>query len=427
MAYIVDRRLSSRNKSAVNRQRFLRRYRQHIRKAVNDAVNQRSIRDMERGERISIPRKDISEPVFHHGRGGRRHVVHPGNREFKQGDTIPRPEGEGAGGDPSASDQGEGLDEFAFRIDPNEFLNFLFEDLALPNLVKRNLMGERSFERRHGGIVTDGNPSQINIVRSARQASMRRRALTAGKRRQVARMEEEKEELLQREQSPERQARLQELEEQIARARRRIERIPWLDTVDLRYNYNIQQPKPISQAVMFCVMDVSGSMNQSMKDIAKRFFLLLYLFLKRNYEHTEVVFIRHHTSAKEVDEEEFFYSRETGGTIVSSALKLTSEIINRRYPSDEWNIYAAQASDGDNWNDDSPNCVRILRDKLLPAMQYFAYVEVMPRRHQALWEEYKRLQAEQPEAFAMEKVNGPEDVYSVFRSLFKRRMEDSAA
>ena len=427
MAYIVDRRLSSRGKSAVNRQRFLRRYRQHIRKAVNDAVNQRSIRDMERGERISIPRKDISEPAFRHGRGGRRSIVHPGNREFQQGDTIPRPEGQEGGGDPQASDQGEGMDEFAFQIDPNEFLNFLFEDLALPNLVKRNLTGERSFETRHGGIVSDGNPTQINIVRSARQASMRRRALTAGKRRRLQELQRERDELLVQEQSPERQARLRELEEEIERVQRRLDRIPWLDTVDLRYNYNVQHPKPISQAVMFCIMDVSGSMNQSMKDIAKRFFLLLYLFLKRNYEHTEVVFIRHHTSAKEVDEEEFFYSRETGGTIVSSALKLTSDIIEKRYPSDEWNIYAAQASDGDNWNDDSPGCVKLLEQKLLPVMQYFAYVEIMPRRHQALWEEYRKLREAAPEVFAMEKVNGPEDIYSVFRSLFRRRMEESAA
>ena len=96
------------------------------------------------------------------------------------------------------------------------------------------------------------------------------------------------------------------------------------------------------------------------KDTAKRFFILLYLFLKRNYERIDVVFIRHHTVAKEVDEQEFFYSRETGGTVVSSALKLMHEIVQDRYSPNEWNIYGAQASDGDNWNDDSPICSRIL-------------------------------------------------------------------
>src|SRR5690606_17167022 len=114
----------------------------------------------------------------------------------------------------------------------------------------------------------------------------------------------------------------------MAKMRNHISRVPWLDDFDLKYNLHVKDPAPSSKAVMFCLMDVSGSMNQATKDMAKRFFILLYLFLKRNYEHTEVVFIRHHTSAKEVDEEEFFYSRETGGTIVSSALKLMKQILD---------------------------------------------------------------------------------------------------
>lgn len=428
MAYIVDRRLNGKHKSTVNRQRFLRRFRSHIREAVDEAVSRRSIRDMERGERITIPRRDLSEPTFRHGEGGRRSIVHPGNREFQKGDRIPRPEGGGGqgSGDGAASDRGEGLDEFAFHIDPREFLNFLFEDLALPNLIKRHLEGAKNYRVRHGGIVSHGNPSRINVVRSLRQASMRRRALTATSRRRLRELTEERDALRQQDQSPARQVRLRELDEQIERLERRIRAVPWLDDVDLRYNHNVRDPIPVSRAVMFCIMDVSGSMNQDMKELAKRFFLLLYMFLQRNYEHTEVVFIRHHTAAREVDEEEFFYSRETGGTIVSSALRLTAEIIRERYPVDEWNIYAAQASDGDNWNDDSPGCARILREELLPKMQYFSYVEIMPRKHQALWYEYERLQQAMPEAFAMQQIDGPGDIWPVFRELFRRRMEDAA-
>ena len=95
MSYIIDRRRNSKNKSTVNRQRFLDRYKKHIKKAVTDAVNSRSIKDLERGEDIVIPGDDISEPVFQHGSGGRRSVVHPGNKEFVAGDRIPRPEGGG--------------------------------------------------------------------------------------------------------------------------------------------------------------------------------------------------------------------------------------------------------------------------------------------------------------------------------------------
>jgi Uncharacterized conserved protein len=125
---------------------------------------------------------------------------------------------------------------------------------------------------------------------------------------------------------------IQEVEQEIDRLKARINRLPFLDTFDLKYNLLVKQPNPSSKAVMFCLMDVSGSMTQATKDIAKRFFILLYLFLKRNYDRIEVVFIRHHTSAREVDEEEFFYSRETGGTIVSSALKMMQEIMAERYP-----------------------------------------------------------------------------------------------
>jgi uncharacterized sporulation protein YeaH/YhbH (DUF444 family) len=214
---------------------------------------------------------------------------------------------------------------------------------------------------------------------------------------------------------------VRELNLEIEKLKRRLERIPFIDTFDLRYNHHIKVAKPTAQAVMFCVMDVSGSMNQSMKDMAKRFFLLLYLFLKRNYKKIEVVFIRHHTSAKEVDEQEFFYSRETGGTIVSSALKLMQEIMASRYPAQEWNIYGAQASDGDNWNDDSPLCQEILTKQIMPFVQHFSYIEITPRQHQALWEAYEEVQSGWAEAFSMQQIVEESDIYPVFRELFARK------
>ncbi len=168
-------------------------------------------------------------------------------------------------------------------------------------------------------------------------------------------------------------------------------------------------------------MDVSGSMTQQHKDIAKRFFILLFLFLKRNYTKIEVIFIRHHTSAKEVDEQEFFYSRETGGTIVSSALKLMKEIVHERYPASDWNIYAAQASDGDNWNDDSPLCSEILTKSILPYVQYYSYIEITPHDHQMLWHQYEKISKEFGECFAMQQIVEPADIYPVFRKLFERK------
>ncbi len=423
MSYIVDRRLNAKNKSAVNRQRFLRRYRQHIKKAVGEALTHRSITDINKGEKIGIPTKDISEPTFHQGQGGSTDNILPGNKEFITGDSIPRPQGGGGGGagEGNASDQGEGMDEFVFQITQEEFLEFMFEDLELPNLVKRQLKGSESFKTVRAGITNEGSPGRINIVRSLRAANARRIALTTGKRRKLKELENQKALLSEIDDTLKDKRKIEQIEADILQLRKAIKRVPWLDDFDLKYNLHVKVPTPSSKAVMFCVMDVSGSMNQATKDIAKRFFILLYLFLQRNYERTEVVFIRHHTSAKEVDEEEFFYSRETGGTIVSSALKLMNEIIDERFSPSEWNIYGAQASDGDNWNDDSSTCFEMLTQELVPKCQYFSYIEITPRNHQALWEEYEGVKAAFPDEFAMEQIVSSADIYPVFRELFQKK------
>lgn len=421
MSYVIDRRLNGKNKSTVNRQRFLQRYRGHIKKAVEEAVGRRSITDMEHGEQISIPGRDIDEPVLHHGRGGRQTIVHPGNKEFVAGERIPRPQGGGGGqGAGQASNSGDGMDDFVFQITQEEFLDFMFEDLELPNLVKRHLAGTETFKTVRAGISNEGNPSRINIVRTLRSAHARRIALSGSSRAKLREMKAELTRLLLEE--PDNFNDIKAAEEEIERLSARINRVPFLDTFDLKYNLLVKQPNPSSKAVMFCVMDVSGSMTQATKDIAKRFFILLYLFLKRNYDKIDVVFIRHHTSAKEVDEEEFFYSRETGGTIVSSALKMMQEIMAERYPANEWNIYAAQASDGDNWNDDSPLCRDILINQIMPFVQYFTYVEITPREHQALWYEYNQVAEAFSDAFAQQQLVSAGDIYPVFRELFQRRM-----
>jgi len=419
MSYIVDRRLNAKNKSTVNRQRFLERYRKHIKKAVSDAVDSRSITDLDRGEEVSIPADDVSEPVFHHGSGGRRSVVHPGNREFVQGDRIARPDGGsgGGGGAGEASDSGEGSDDFVFQLTQEEFLEFLFDDLALPNLTKRALKGNASYKYEHAGFTHDGVPAKLSILRSMKAAKARRIALSGESRRLLKAAQAKLEEAQQDRDELTSRRLLQEIE----LLRRRIGRIPFLDTNDLRYNLHLKRPIPTSQAVMFCLMDVSGSMDQQIKDMAKRFYLLLYLFLKRHYERTDIVFIRHHTVAKEVDEQEFFYSRETGGTVVSSALKLMKDVIAARYSPNEWNIYGAQASDGDNWNDDSPICRKILEEDLLPLVQYFAYVEITRRSHQALWREYERVAARHPDTFAQRQITDVGDIFPVFHDLFQKR------
>ncbi|EPX4144236.1 YeaH/YhbH family protein [Vibrio vulnificus] len=420
MAQFIDRRLNGKNKSAVNRQRFMRRYKEQIKESVADAVNRRSITNTETGEDVAIPHKDIKEPLFHQGKGGLRERVHPGNDQFITGDKIERPkggQGGGGAGDGDASADGEGQDDFVFQISKDEYLDLLFEDLALPNLKKNQVNKITEWKKHRAGYQTAGMPSNISIVRSLQQSLARRTAMSAGKKRLLHELELELERI--QNQEPAQKLEEMKLKQEITELRKAIESVPFIDTFDLRFKNYERKPVPSSQAVMFCLMDVSGSMDQATKDIAKRFYVLLYLFLNRTYENVEVVFIRHHTQAKEVDEHEFFYSQETGGTIVSSALKLMDEIVKARYPVGEWNIYAAQASDGDNWADDSPRCKELLTNKLLPNCQYYAYIEITRRSHQTLWHEYEKLE-ESFDNFAMKNIRSVEDIFPVFRELFHK-------
>ncbi|MBK8527649.1 MAG: YeaH/YhbH family protein [Rubrivivax sp.] len=422
MQSIIDRRLAGKNKSIGNRERFLRRYKTQIREAVKRAIDGRGIRDIERGEDIHIPKRDITEPVFGHGQGGVREVVHPGNKDFIRGDRIERPKGGQGGGSGSgqAGDSGEGEDDFVFNLSKEEFMQVFFEDLALPHLIRTQLAEVPEWKSQRAGFSNDGTPNNLHVVRSMRGAIGRRIAIGAGSRRELREMEDQLlglralftpgDEVAEQE--------IAALEAQIAHLRARLERIPYLDPIDLRYRSRIRVPVPTSKAVMFCLMDVSGSMDEGRKELSKRFFILLYLFLTRHYEKIDLVFIRHHTQAQEVDEENFFHARETGGTVVSSALVLMEEIIRARYNPSEWNIYGAQASDGDNWHHDSGRCREMLNDKLLPLCRYFAYVQVA-EEEQNLWEEYKQL-LEVNRHFAMRKATSADQIYPVFRDLFKK-------
>ena len=213
----------------------------------------------------------------------------------------------------------------------------------------------------------------------------------------------------------------------------KVRRIPFIDPIDIRYRRFETTPKPVAQAVMFCLMDVSGSMSEHMKDLAKRFYMLLYVFLTRRYRHVEIVFIRHTDRAEEVDEDTFFHGPASGGTMVSSALQAMHEIVRSRFRPADWNIYAAQASDGDNSTSDSDVVSRLLTEKILPVSQFFAYLEVadaggstfdMP--DSSLWTLYQRLHADGA-PLSMRKVSDRSEIFPVFHDLFHRRRKQEKA
>jgi uncharacterized sporulation protein YeaH/YhbH (DUF444 family) len=214
--------------------------------------------------------------------------VHPGNKEYIQGDRIDKPKGgSGAGGSGKgqASDQGEGEDDFVFSLSREEFMQVFFEDLALPHLVRTQLAEVPEWKSHRAGYSSDGTPNNLHVVRSMRGALGRRIALGAGPRRELQELEAELAQLQEALQPGDAvaEAAIKLLTEQITHLRWRVERIPYLDPIDLRYRSRVKVPVPTSKAVMFCLMDVSGSMDEGRKELSKRFFILLYLFLTRHY------------------------------------------------------------------------------------------------------------------------------------------------
>jgi len=433
MDSIVDRRQHPRGKNLGNRQRFLHRARSHIRHAIKENLKGRGIRDSESGETVSIPRDDVHEPEFvQDARAGRREHVLPGNREFVEGDRIARPPS-GGGSGAEGSPDGEGEDAFTFELSRDEFLEIFFEDLELPDLVKGRIAAETSAIPERAGFTTDGPPVRMNLERTMRHSMARRVAMGRPTARAVAELEDELERLRSGAIEPAdgrpAHARIAEIEALLKRADERRRRVPFIDPIDLRYNYYERVPKPVTQAVMFCLMDVSASMDEDMKDLAKRFFMLLHLFLTRCYERVEVVFIRHTQHAQEVDEDTFFHDRQTGGTVVSSAFGEMLRVVGERFPVDDWNIYLAQASDGDDWREDVPRCTRLLSERVLPICQYAAYVEVaregsigddpLDSSQSELWRAYEDIAESRPQ-FARRRIARPADIYPVFRDLFRK-------
>lgn len=439
MRHFVDRRRNPKGKSLGNRQRFVRRARALIKEGVDKALKSRRLGEVDGGGTVLIPAGGIDEPRFRHDAvSGKRTFVLPGNETYLAGDRIPKPEkqgADGAGGEASAD--GESRDEFMFALDRDEFLDLIFDDLELPNLAKMSLQEIHSTRSVRAGFKTSGVPTNLNVLRTLRNSHGRRLCLKRPAQAEIDALRERIEAL--QSQSPltaEHVRAIGELGAELVALERRRAWIPFIDPIDVRYSAFQPQPEPKAKAVMFCLMDVSGSMGEREKDLAKRFFVLLHLFLSRRYERVDLVFIRHTHEAQEVDEETFFASQESGGTIISTALLKMQEVVAARYPADEWNIYAAQASDGDDYAHDPPNCRRLLDEEIMPLCQYYAYVEILDEREAdlfkdpdngaALWRAYRQVDEAWPN-FAMKRIARRGDIYPVFRELFSRQAADAAA
>jgi hypothetical protein len=431
---IVDRRLNDKGKSSVNRRKFIDRVRHHVKKSIQESIRDNNLDDLTNGDkkRIRIPIRNIDEPWFHHNNSGIGDIVRPGNDKFVPGDKIRRPE-EGEGKGRQGSEDGEGDDTFVFHLTKEEFLEFFFENCELPDLVKKNLAIVNEEELRRTGHTSDGPPATLNIERSMRRAKSRRFALSAMKRKHLRELEEQFQLVIEQLKSSPDDDQLIELrdklEQDIHVAKKRIESVPFLDPMDLKYNHWSKVSTPTTQAVIFRLMDVSGSMTENTKELAKTFFILLQLFIEKHYAHVAIVNIIYHSRASVTTDNDFFYGSETGGTVTSPALKIVEELIKDKYPTDMWNAYVAHATDGDNFASDNA-AVEERIVTLLPKLQYYAYIQINDEESAAwrghihdpnnLWDLFEAAKNKHSNLNCA-LVESAKDVYPVFTKLFERQ------
>lgn len=330
---IIDRRKNQKGKSAKNRKRFLDRYKKQLRKKVGNIADKRKIGDMDQGGDVTI--QDTKEPVFSNGKGGKRWKVHPGNKEYIKGDKSPKPEEEQGGG--GSGSGGEGLDEYTFTLTKEEFLSIYFGGLALPNFIKQTMDETKEFKYVRAGYIKEGPHNKLDLKKTFEQSLARRIAgKNSGKKSR------------------------------------------FLDDEDLRYRLFTKQPKPCRSAVMLCLMDVSGSVGDHQKHLSKQFFLLLFLFLTKEYETVTLKFVRYHSYPREVGEEEFFYGVDTGGTCVADALDYSINLINSEFNLSDTNLYVCHSSDGDyiTSTTEENNIIDNMKT-LIEMSQYYVYLQVI--------------------------------------------------
>lgn len=434
MVVIVDRRQNPHGKSIVNSQRFKEKIKDVIKESVLATAKSGKIGnlggDSTGGGAVTISADMLREPGFHFAIGGSDPWVLPGNPypeqekalHYIEGDKIPKPQGgsRGPGGGP-----GESFDEdFIWKIPKDEFQEYLFDGLELPNLEENQVSDVESVKWTKAGYKISGSPSALSIKRTVKNSMARRFGLARPKDEDIEALEAK---FLDPNLTDEENTALLE---EITRLKSRMAGIPWIDNMDVRYHHYTPQPKPIYNAVMFCLMDVSGSMTEHYKDMAKRFYILMYQFLKSKYPRVEVVFIRYHSSARTCTEDQFFYDRDSGGTVISTSIEELIKNINEKFSPEIWNIYVAQTSDGDNWAQDNQTTKTLLIEKVLPVIKYFAYIQVGDDEwswghsdDHSIWRTYEELSNTYKKKFAPAKVKKNADIFPVFHKLFEKRQK----
>jgi uncharacterized sporulation protein YeaH/YhbH (DUF444 family) len=387
----VDRRKTGRGKSLNNRQKLLKRVKDSIKNAKPEDIDAGGVGKAGGPQGagnytnpVKVARHALSEPTFHYDPNiGEREIVLIGNDHWLKGDEFPINPSGGSGGRGNGNGPGEeGEDDFIVNISRSEFFDVFFEDCELPDLKETHEKDLPEFKMQRAGFQKVGNPGQLSVIRSFKHSKARRLALTKDSRDELAELEAELAELMADDHEHEAGVdawalRVQEVALRIAELKQKVSSMPIFEDVDLRYRKSEKVQVKASDAVLGMIMDVSGSMDEDKKRMARKFFSLQYAFIKRKYPTTDLIFIAHTDEPHELSEEEFFTTRLSGGTTVSPAWAMMHDIIKSRYDANQTNIYLSYAGDGDNWDNDNANVIDEIETKgLLAKVRHAVYVQV---------------------------------------------------
>jgi len=373
------------DRSASDRRRHKQKIEKAIKEGIHDIVAEESIIGQDGKKKIKIPVRGIKEYKFVFDQGNNsKGVGSAQGQDVQKGQVVkqPKQKGLGEGGKPNKPGEDKGEDYYDVEISLDELAHYLFDDLNLPELAKKNT----------GNI----------FVEKIKRKGYRAKGIRA------------------------RLSKKETLKNKIRRKSQAIkngtynpdsgERFPFHEE-DLKYKHIDIQKKPVTNAVIFMIMDVSGSMGKTKKFLARSFFFLLYQFIRHKYQTVEICFISHTTEAQEVNEDDFFKKASTGGTMISSGLVLADKILNERFNPSSWNIYTFHCSDGENWSSDNEKSVEVM-SKLINVSQLSGYIQITPDQHSIWGEEmaevFKHLENEK---FKICNIKGKEDVWPEFARL----------
>lgn len=441
----VDRRKTGRGKSLNNRNKLLNRIKESIRQSKPEDIDSGGVKASGSGagkafvNPVKIARDALHEPSYHYDpKSGEREIVVIGNDHFERGDEFPLfGDSEGSGGSGEGGPGEDTEDDFIVNISRDEFFDVFFEDCELPDLLETQEKNLPEAVWKPAGYQKEGNAAQLSVIRSYRNSLGRRRALTADSRRELEALEEElgelEETLIGNPLNSIANTRYQEVVALIEELKRKINIVPFFEKLDLRYHKSERVQVKSADAVFVMIMDISGSMDEEKKRMARKFFSLQYAFIKRKYPNTDLVFIAHTDTAEEMSEEDFFTTRKSGGTVVSPAFELAHQIIKSRYDVQQTNIYLSYAGDGDNWDSDNANVITEIEEKgLLAKLRHAVYVQVGMSiagtfsygSGISLWNVMQSIAKGNPKMHAI-KIGEDSGVFSAFRSVYAKKSKAS--